>query len=104
MPQTMDQHYEPRKWCCQECKRVLGVIMRDANRVRRLYVFAIDRDGSNIPTKDVLFSMPRGLFKVLGVDSVSRPGGIECSRCGARNEWVPSSESFERLMEHYRHG
>ena len=103
MPQTnLDKSYEPRMWRCDECRRVLGVVMRDVNRVRRLWVFTLDRSDNQIPPVEVLRNPPKGLFKVHGVDSVSRPGGIECSICGALNEWAISKESFDRLMVHYQ--
>lgn len=101
MPQTIDATYEPRLWRCEECRRVLGVVMRDTSRIRRLYVFAHDRADNNIPATDQLRNPPKGLFKIHGADSIGRPGGVECSHCGALNDWQPSQESFERLMSHY---
>ena len=101
MPTKLDETYAPRPWRCGECRRVLGVVMRDASRIRRLWVFVLDRADNNIPPSNILFHAPRGLFKIHGADCVGRPGGIECSRCGALNDWRPSDESFDRLMSHY---
>ena len=100
MPQTIDETYEPRLWRCR-CGQVLGVVMRDTSRIRRLWVFTLDRHHNNVPPTEILRNPPKGLFRVHGVDCVSRPGGIECSVCGALNDWQPSQESFEKLMSHY---
>ena len=94
MPQAFDESYEPRPWPCDECHRVLGVVMRDKNRVRRLWVFCADRDADQVPPTLTLRHAPRGMFKVHGVDSCH---GIECSRCGAINAWSMSKESYLQL-------
>jgi len=98
MPPTFDETYEPRPWRCGECRRILGVVMRDVNRVRSLYVFQRDREDQGMPTVFTLRECPRGLFKLLGLHSCD---GVECSICGARTEWTPSKESYERLMSHF---
>jgi hypothetical protein len=99
MPPTLDMTYIPRLWRCDECRRVLGVVMRDMNRIRRLYVFRVDRNDIDVPKSFTLWSRPRGLFKLHGLDSCH---GIECSICGALTEWTPSKESFNVLMSHFR--
>lgn len=99
MPATLDETYEPRLWRCDECRRVLGVVMRDVNRVRKLWIFRVDRTDADVPKPFTLRSRPRGLFKMHGVNSCD---GVECSVCGARNEWTPSKEAFEVLMSHFR--
>ncbi len=104
MPVSLDPTYEPRLWRCDECRRVLGVVMRDVNRIRRLWVFTLDCVDENVPPTAVLRNAPRGLFKIHGADEVSRPGGVECSHCGALNDWSMSKESWERLMSHYGAG
>jgi hypothetical protein len=98
MPAKLDETYAPRYWRCDECRRVLGVVMRDVNRVRKLWVFYADRVETNVPKTFTLFSRPRGLFKLHGVNSCD---GVECSMCGALNEWTPSQESFRVLMSHF---
>jgi len=75
--------------------------MRDNNRIRRLWVFTLDRDDNNVPPVEILRDPPRGLYKIYGADSISRPGGVECSHCGALNDWQLSDEAFERLMSRY---
>ena len=63
MPQTnFDETYDPRLWRCEECRRVLGVVMRDTNRVRRLWVFILDRSDNKVPPTAVLRNPPTGLF------------------------------------------
>lgn len=102
MPQTsIDETYEPRMWRCDECRRILGVVMRDTSRVRRLYVFSQHLPENKVPPTAVLRNPPRGLFRIHGLDCVSRPGGVECSHCGALNDWMPSQESYDRLMAHF---
>jgi len=99
MPPTLDETYEPRLWRCDECRRVLGVVMRDTNRIRKLWVFRVDRHEDDVPKTFTLRSRPRGLFKVHGLNSCQ---GVECSICGALNEWTPSKEMFDALMSHYK--
>lgn len=103
---ALDETYEPRYWRCDECRRVLGVVMRiepedKANhvRVRKLWVFRVDRLETDVPKTFTLFSRPRGLFKLHGVNSCD---GVECSVCGALNEWTPSKESYDMLMSYFR--
>ena len=102
MPLTFDETYEPRRWQCDECRRVLGVVMRDTNRVRRLWVFRVQMIEADVPKNFTLWHMPRGLYSVHGADCIPRPGGIECQHCGALKDWTQSKESFERLMSHYQ--
>ncbi len=106
-PKEFDEKYEPRVWRCEECRRVLGVVMRvvipgsssiGPHRARRLWVFRVDRLDVDVPPAHVLWHAPRGLFKVHGVDQAH---GVECSICGALNEWRISDESFRQLMSHY---
>lgn len=99
MPQKLDETYEPRLWRCGECRRVLGVVMRDTNRIRRLWVFSVDRDESALPPTADLRRAPRGMFKVHGVDSCD---GVECSKCGALTEWSISKESLDKLVDGMR--
>jgi hypothetical protein len=99
MPSAIDDTYEPRLWRCDECRRVLGVVMRDIEHVRKLWVFRVDRDEKDVPTSFTLRSRPRGLFKLHGLHSCE---GVECSLCGARTEWTPSKEAFDTLMSHFR--
>lgn len=104
MPPKLDETYEPRYWRCDECRRVLGVVMRTQPndvkhiRVRKLWVFRVDFSDVDVPHPTVLFKRPRGLFRMHGVNSCD---GVECSICGALNEWTPSKESFGILMSHF---
>jgi hypothetical protein len=95
MPETtLDETYEPRPWQCEECRYVLGVVMRDTSRVRRLFVFFKAVVESDVPSKCDLFNRPRGMFIMHGTDWAQ---GVECPLCGARTEWALSTEIRERL-------
>lgn len=98
-PTGIDETYEPRPWRCGECRLVLGVVMRDTSRVRSLYLFFRARTDEQMPTARELFDRPRGLIKSHGIHSEQ---GEECPLCGARTEWTPSKESFDKLMSHFR--
>lgn len=107
MPPTFDQSYQPRKWACEECHRVLGVVMRvqvldrdpdSARFLSRLWVFREDKNAADVPDTLTLRSMPRGLYKVHAVDSCK---GVECSQCGSLNAWSLNQKSFDVLMAHY---
>jgi hypothetical protein len=98
MPQAFDESYEPHLWRCDECRRVLGVVMRDLYRIRRLWIFRIDRDDVDVPKTKILRRPPKGLFKVHGCNSCD---GVECSHCGAICEWSMSKEAFDTLMVRY---
>lgn len=96
MPVKLDETYEPRLWRCEECRRVLGVVMRDTLRIRRLWVFSKDRDESALPSTADLRRAPKGMFKVHAMNSSD---GVECSNCGALTEWSMSKEALDRLLE-----
>lgn len=76
----MDETYEPRPWRC-ECGLILGVVMRDTSRIRRVYTFWQPRMDTQMPTQRELFDRPRGLFYGHGIEYCQ---GIECPLCGAR--------------------
>jgi len=101
MPTTFDETYEPRVWRCDECRRVLGVVMRDTNRLRRVWVFRVHRLETDVPKTFTLRNAPRGLFSIHGADRIPYPGGVECQHCGALNDWEQSKESFVKLLAHY---
>ena len=95
MPAKLDETYEPRPWACGECKRILGVVMRDASRIRRLYVFYRSRTAERMPLKAALWQRPRGMFILHGLDWCE---GVECPICGARTAWNLGTELRERIM------
>jgi hypothetical protein len=99
---SLDETYEPRRWACGECQCILGVVMRDTNKVRRLWVFRVHRCAESMPTAFTLRNAPRGLFSIHGLDLVSHPGGVECQHCGALNDWRLGDELFKKLMSHYQ--
>ena len=91
---ALDATYEPRPWACGECKRILGVVMRDTSRIRRLWVFFQIRTAETLPPKSMLLSRPRGMFLLHGLDWCE---GVECTVCGARTEWSLGTELRERM-------
>jgi hypothetical protein len=72
--------------------------MRDTKRIRRLWVFRVDRVDETMPNLEEMRTAARGLYKVHGADHCQ---GVECSHCGAVNEWSMSQESFDALMARY---
>ena len=101
MPPTIfDETYDPRPWRCSKCKQNLGVVMRDANRIRRLWVFITSLRDSQMPTTlEMRNTQLRGIFRSHGVNSCE---GVECSICGAMNEWSINEESYHQLVLHHR--
>lgn len=95
MPPKLDETYEPRLWRCEECRQILGVVMRDAERVRRLWVFSKDYAEGAVPTTADLRRARRGLYKIHGVDMAQ---GVECAKCGAISEWSMSKEALDKLI------
>jgi hypothetical protein len=91
---TLDANYAPRPWACGECKRILGVVMRNTNRIAQLYVFYQWRTAETLPNKFDLWSRPRGMFVTHGLDWCE---GIECPVCGARTAWDLSAHLRERI-------
>jgi hypothetical protein len=56
-------------------------------------------EACDLPSFEIIRMRPRGLFKVHGVDQCH---GVECSNCGALNEWTMSKESYLRLVSYYQ--
>jgi hypothetical protein len=99
---NLDETYAPRPWRCDECRRVLGVVMRDKDRIRRLWVFSVDKDEAQLPTTADLRIAAKGLYKIHGMDMCRGPHqGVECSNCGALSEWSMSKESLDKIIERY---
>lgn len=101
MPPTtqFDLSYPPKMWRCDECRTILGVVMRDTRRIRRLWIFRVDRVDETMPSVEEMQSIPRGMFRVHGTNSCD---GVECSHCGAINEWSMSQESYLALISRYQ--
>lgn len=93
----LDEEYEPRTYACGECHRILGVVMRDTNRMRHLWIFTLDRAANDVPPTAILRNPPRGLYKVHQMDA----GKVQCECCGALTEWVSKDQAFDQLMSHY---
>lgn len=101
MPATIfDLTYDPRPWRCAKCHQVLGVVMRDTNRIRRLWVFILCLRDSQMPTMfEMRNTQLRGIFRSHGVNSCE---GVECSMCGSMNEWSIKEESYLELVLHHQ--
>jgi hypothetical protein len=93
---ALDETYAPRPWACGECKRILGVVMRDADRIARLYVFFRHCTAETLPPKQFLWLRPRRMFVLHGLDWCE---GIECPICGARTPWNLSTHLRERIRK-----
>src|SRR5688572_18269501 len=103
-PTNLDETYDPRPWRCDECRRVLGVVMRvitsgHGRGLTKLWVFYTDRLETDMPTLTVLRTAPSGLYKLHGVDQCD---GVECSNCGTLTYWSKYSDSLLKLLRHYR--
>jgi hypothetical protein len=91
---ALDETYAPLPWACGECKRILGVVMRDASRIRRLYVFFRACSVETLPPYKFLRMRPRGMFALHGLDWCE---GVECPICGARTPWNLGTELRDRI-------
>jgi hypothetical protein len=94
----IDRTYAPRWYRCEECQRVLGVVLRDTSRVRRLYVFLRDRTDKDLPAmRSILEEIERRghamppIFRIYDLDQ----GDVGCGKCGAVHEWRMSKEALE---------
>jgi hypothetical protein len=110
---AIDQSYQPRAWLCGECRAVLGYVLRDVNRVRRLWVLRKPQIPVMItavtgvePLPDpVIFYhaglvrySPSSLFQVRSMDS----GEVGCPGCGSIQTWDPSLEAMEDMVRRSR--
>ncbi len=99
--QAFDTSYSPRPKHCKDCDHILGVVLRvhvnGSHPVRKLYVF--NAPILVLPSIAILTDIHRGMYKIHGLDSCD---GIECSNCGALNDWYPSQESMDNLLRHFR--
>lgn len=92
-PTTSAEGYRPRRWFCNVCHHILGVVVRDANRVRRLNVFA--RAVLPVDVSDFPALLPGAVYRVVEMND----GTVVCSHCGARREWMVGEDAFEELRE-----
>lgn len=104
MSAIIDQTYQPRLWHCEECRAVLGVVLRDDDRVRRLWVQRVQaRSAASMqkeidiiisagPTKHM--SLMRDRWRVMAMDS----GIVGCDFYGSLQEWHISDEAMLNLI------
>jgi len=104
---AIDPTYRPRVWRCDECRNILGVVLRDVNRVRRLWVLRIQTPDEEFVLSNevgILASAqsPRhahlGPWSVHGMDA----GFVGCDICGAIQEWRISTEAMKDMLESAR--
>ncbi len=94
---AIDPTYEPRIYRCEHCRQPLGVILRDCNRIRRLWVFWNVLDDEHLPDCQQILALPRSLFRIHGMNS----GSVECGTCGAIQEWIPAKDAMQDLIGRY---
>jgi hypothetical protein len=102
MPErVLDAGYVPRWWRCEECRRVMGVVLRDGQRVRRLYVLDRARADGDMPSNSSILAevkapgrSRRSLFRVYDLDQ----GIVACGACGSMQEWGMSLEALDDLV------
>jgi hypothetical protein len=110
---AIDQTYQPRAWQCEECRAVLGYVLRDVNRVRRLWVLRRPQVPNMISAVAGVEPLPvsvifyhaglvrystSSLFQVRGMDS----GEVGCPGCGSVQRWDPSLEAMEDMIRQSR--
>ena len=107
MSPVIDPTYQPRLWNCEECQAVLGVVLRDSDRVRRLWVLRVQVQADSSLPPDILLrptSVRReksGLlptWRVRAMDS----GTVECEYCGSLRAWHVSDEALLILIRQVR--
>lgn len=96
---SKDDKYAPRPWKCEHCGMTLGLVLRDADRVRRLSIFRAAKTDAQIRA---LLAFPDGglamfseaEFAAIDIDS----GKILCQFCGAKRCWDVSSEALDEMQ------
>lgn len=104
---TIDPTYKPRIWRCEECRTILGIVLRNSYRVRSLWILRVQiKDGALEPTKDQILREANsiqhdhgGLFLVRSIDSAQ---GVGCNTCGSLQEWYANEEAMIDLIRRMR--
>lgn len=105
----VDLTYDPRAWRCEECGALLGWVLRDVNRVRKLWLLRVQHDACRVDlsAKEVLAAAQLarhnryGMWRVRGMDAA---GGVCCDLCGSIQEWHASQEALYDLLRKTRMG
>ena len=100
---TIDPTYEPRLWRCEECRTILGIVLRNSWHVRSLWILRVQITDSAIePTREQILQEAncirhdrKGLFLVRSIDSAE---GVGCSVCGSLQQWYASDEAMVDLI------
>ena len=103
----IDATYEPRIWRCEECRTILGYVLRNSNRVRSLWILRVQRqDDAYLLDKDLIIMAANsqrhdrlGMWIVRGVDSAE---GVGCNTCGSLQKWHASEEAMIDLIRQIR--
>lgn len=108
---SIDLTYQPRPWRCEECGGLLGFVLRDARRVRRLWVLRVQKvldlayqptDAEVIASAEVAWQGrcgPRSMWRVRGLAGSATVG---CDACGSLQEWYPNDDELEDLIRRMR--
>lgn len=100
---AIDPTYQPRLWRCDECRNILGIVLRDQNRVRRLWVLRIQTPDETTINGQLpgLILIAQGVrharyspFLVYGMDA----GNVGCNACSSVQEWRASDEALFDLI------
>lgn len=101
----IDATYTPRLYRCEECRCILGVVLRNRNHVRRLFVFRkwhLNED--SLPSAVTMIQEaehPTRKHSIYNVHNMDQ-GAVECGQCHAVQEWKMSPEALDDL--HQRRG
>ena len=108
MSPVIDPTYQPRLWLCEECRAVLGIVLRDGDRVRRLYVLRVQIKTSKSWPSDIdaifeaesaeHYKLQKIRWRVMAMDS----GIVGCDFCGSLQEWHISDEAMLSLIRQVR--
>jgi hypothetical protein len=102
MAGSIDESYLPRLYRCEECRSILGVVLRNKNRVRRLFVFLRYRvHEDDIPPTEILIreaQRPTRRHSIYNVHNMDQ-GCVECGHCHAIQEWRMSPEALDELNQ-----
>jgi hypothetical protein len=108
---SIDLTYQPRPWRCEECGALLGFVLRDANRIRRLWVLRVQKkDLRYQPTDAEIIASaeterqgraisPQSMWRVRGLAGNATVG---CDDCGSLQEWYPNEEELVDLIRRVR--